>query len=173
LTTLSGVDCSKVDQLDQPVERRKPVTRVRVIRRHPMNMLAHKAYKRRQVETASQADLLLMLYNGLIKFCRQGEKDIVAGDLEAAHRSIIRAQDILIELMSTVDVKAGEIGKALYALYDYMHRQLVTANVHKDAGPLQQVADMVDDLKQTWEEALKGGKNDHEGRAKTGIIAEG
>lgn len=120
-----------------------------------MNMLAHKAYKRRQIETASQSDLLLMLYDGIVKFCKQGEKYIELGDLEEANRSIIRAQDILVELMSALDMKAGKIAESLYALYDYMYRQLVTANVRKETTYLKQVAEMVTELKETWEQALK------------------
>jgi len=98
--------------------------------------------------------LTLMLYLGAVKFIRQAMDCLTARDTPGAHRTNLRAQDILLHLLGTVDTGL-EIGKNLAALYDYMYRRLVEANVKKDAAILEEVAGLLEELAGTWEEALK------------------
>lgn len=114
----------------------------------------YQQYQQNAVLTADPGRLTLMLYQGAVKFIRQAEELTVARDIPGAHRACLRAQDILLHLLSTVDTNL-EIGKNLAALYDYMYRRLVEANVKKNAAILEEVAALLEDLAGTWEKVLK------------------
>ena len=119
---------------------------------------AHKQYKQVQVKTASKEKLLIMLYQGCIKFLRLAKKSIEKEDIQGANNYIIRSQDIIRELMNTLDrEKGGEIATNLYSLYDFMNRQLIEANVNKDVEKLEIVEDMMLELLDSWKQ-IKGGK---------------
>lgn len=111
-------------------------------------------YKQSSIMTASPEELVLMLYNGAMKFLRQAIIHIENRDIPSAHKAIIRVQDITIEFMSNVDRKY-EVGKNLYNLYDFIHNKLVQANVSKSITLLEEVYDMYKELRDTWEEAMK------------------
>ncbi|MCG0278386.1 MAG: flagellar export chaperone FliS [Thermanaeromonas sp.] len=115
----------------------------------------YRAYQTNQVFTLPQEKLVLMLYDGLLRFCREGLTGIQAKDYEKAHESLIRAQEILAELMAGLNFEAGEIAQRLYQLYEFMHRHLIQANIKKDAGMIREVIDLLQDLRDTWEEATR------------------
>mgnify|MGYP006296836387 FL=1 len=117
---------------------------------------AYQKYKNTQIETANQEKLLIMMYNGAIKFSKQAKEAINRNDYEAVNNSLVRTQDILLELQATLDhKKGGEIAENLDALYDYMKRRLTDANVDKEKEPIDEVIDMLNELKETWVEASK------------------
>lgn len=114
----------------------------------------YQQYRQNAVLTADPGRLTLMLFNGAAKFARQALSCLEANDLPAAHQNMVRAQDILAYLLSTVNSEM-EVGRNLASLYDYMYRRLVEANVKKDGAILQEVAGMLEDLGSTWREAVK------------------
>jgi len=103
--------------------------------------------------TASPEELVLMLYNGIIRFVNEAKQAIDDKNIEKAHNSITRAQDIVLELMSTLDMKY-DISKNLYSIYDYISRRLIEANLKKDKVALDEVESLVSDLKDTWGKAM-------------------
>ncbi|MBP1931512.1 flagellar export chaperone FliS [Ammoniphilus resinae] len=111
-------------------------------------------YQRNQVQTASPEELTFMLYNGLVKFIKQGKKEIENKQIEQANNYVIRAQDILSELMLTLNMDY-EISKQLMPLYDYMKNGLVQANLQKDLEKLLEIEEMAVELKETWAQAMK------------------
>lgn len=111
-------------------------------------------YKQSSIMTASPEELVLMLYNGAMKFLKQAIIHLKNRDIPSAHKSIIRVQDITIEFMSNVD-RNYEVGKNLYRLYDFIHNKLVEANVSKDISLLEEIYDMYKELRDTWEEAME------------------
>lgn len=115
-------------------------------------------YKENSIYTASPEELTLMLYNGLVKFIMQGQKAIDEKNIQKAHESIIKAQDIVNEFMVTID-QSYEIAKSLLALYDYMKRRLIQANIRKDKSILEEVLGMAKELRDTWMQAMKLVKN--------------
>ncbi len=118
---------------------------------------AYQKYKQVQVETANSGKLLLMLYQGCIKFIRLAEKSIEEGNIEAANNYIIRSQDIINELVVTLDMEqGGQIAKNLYNLYDFMNRQLIEANIHKDVEPLATVEGLMLELLSSWQQIING-----------------
>jgi flagellar protein FliS len=111
-------------------------------------------YKQNSIFTASPEELTLMLYNGLIKFIMQAQKAIEDKDIQKAHESIIRAEDILIEFKATLDMQY-ELSHGLALLYDYMLDRLFDANLKKDIKILDEVLHFAKDLRDTWAQAMK------------------
>lgn len=114
----------------------------------------YQQYQQQSIMTASPGELMLMLYNGCIRFIKQAMQCINDKDAEGAHNAIIRAQDIILEFMSTLDMNY-EISNSLMALYDYMHRRLIEANTRKDVSILEEVLGLVTELRDTWAEAVR------------------
>uniref|UniRef100_A0A7C1F3Z3 Flagellar secretion chaperone FliS n=1 Tax=Ammonifex degensii TaxID=42838 RepID=A0A7C1F3Z3_9THEO len=106
-------------------------------------------YLHAAVTTAPPGRLLLMLYDGAISFLSQAIEVLEARDYEEANRLIIRAQDIIAELISALDMKY-EIAHSLYQLYDYFNRRLIEANVKKDAVPATEVQGYLKELREIW-----------------------
>ncbi len=102
-----------------------------------------------------------MLFDGAIRFSVIAKKAMNNGDIEKCHTHLIKTQNILTELMISLDMEiGGEMAKNLYKLYDYLHYQLVQANVKKDPALIDEVLHHLRDLKKTWEEAIKIAKNE-------------
>ena len=114
----------------------------------------YQQYEKQSVMTASPGELTLMLYNGCIKFIKMGIKYIGEGNIEKAHNSIVRSQDIIDELTVTLDMQY-EISENFQTLYDYMGRRLVEANISKDVEILEEVEGLMTELRDTWAEAIK------------------
>jgi len=112
------------------------------------------SYKNSAVETASPGKLLLMLYNAAIRNLDSAIQSIADKDIESAHKSIIRTQDIVSEFMRTLNMDY-EISEKLLALYDYLHRRLVEANIHKDVEIINEVRGFLVELRDAWQEAVK------------------
>lgn len=110
-------------------------------------------YRQSHVETADQTELLVMMYNGALKFLRQGRQAIGDKNIENTNYFLGRVQDIIAELMGSLDLEnGGEVAKNLFNIYEYMHHRLVQANIKKDAALLVDVEKMLASLKQAWEQ---------------------
>ncbi|WHY88401.1 flagellar export chaperone FliS [Neobacillus novalis] len=113
-------------------------------------------YQRNQVMTARPEELTLMLYNGAIKFLHQAKLAIEKKDITKANSSLVKTQDILTELMTTLNLDY-EISNSLLSLYDYMKNRLVEANIAKDIAVIIEIENMLFELKNTWATAMKQG----------------
>ena len=116
---------------------------------------AYQAYQNNSVLTSSPQELTLMLYNGALKFCGQGKQAIEVKNTQEAHRLIMRAQDIILELQATLDHKYP-VAKELDRLYDFILYQLREANMAKSVDQLDIAMDFIRDMRDTWAEATKG-----------------
>jgi flagellar protein FliS len=115
---------------------------------------ASQAYGGAQISTAPQKKLLLMLYDGAITNLIVAEAAIESKTFEKAHQKLVKTQDILVELMATLDFEAGgAIAKQLYQLYDYFHWSLVQANLHKKVEPVREVRVFLEELRTSWQNA--------------------
>lgn len=119
---------------------------------------AYNQYKENSILTASPEELTLMLYNGLVKFIMRGMDSIEKSDIQEANKNIIKAQDIITELMNTLDMQYG-LSASLNSIYDYMFRRLIDANVAKDNEILEEVLGFARILRDTWEQAMKISKH--------------
>lgn len=106
------------------------------------------------VQTASPAQLMIMLYDGAIRFCRLSIAAIKENNLEASHTYLIRVQDIINEFVITLDKKAP-IAESLLQLYEYFNFRLAEANSQKAVEPVEEVMGHLTELKSTWVEAAK------------------
>jgi flagellar biosynthetic protein FliS len=119
-----------------------------------MSAYAYDQYQKTTVETMSPGKLLLMLYDGMIKYLRNAGEAINNQNISAAHENIVAAQNILVELMATLNMDY-KISESLLALYEFMYNQLVEANIKKDGQLITEVQELVIDLRQTWDQAIK------------------
>lgn len=111
-------------------------------------------YKQNSVNTASPARLTLMLYDGAVKFCNIALESIDENDISKANTNIIKAEKIIVELRSTLDMKYP-VAKDFDRVYDYIYRRLVEANVKKDKEALQEVLKHIKTMRETWKEVMR------------------
>lgn len=123
-----------------------------------INAEAYSQYKKSTVETVSPEKLLIMLYNGAIKNINNAKKAINEKDINRAHSEIMRAEEIIVELMSTLNMDYA-ISAKLFALYEYFYYQLTQANAKKDIALLNEVEGFLLELRETWLEAIKSIKS--------------
>ena len=117
---------------------------------------AQDTYRENQIQMATREQLLLITYDIGIRYCLAAEKAIQARDVEQINTNLQKAQAVIRELMITLDVeKGGSVADSLMKLYDYMYYQLVDANVKKKAPIVVAVRQMLEELKATWEEAIR------------------
>ncbi|WP_448374904.1 flagellar export chaperone FliS [Fervidobacterium sp.] len=113
-------------------------------------------YTEQMVMTASPAKLIELLLQKAITVIEEAKQLIDAKDYNNANTKIVRAQDIVMELNLSLDLeKGGDVAKNLRALYNYMYRTLVEANIKKDKKMLDDVKVLLEDLLSTWREAMK------------------
>ncbi|MCM1495254.1 MAG: flagellar export chaperone FliS [Bacteroides sp.] len=115
------------------------------------------AYSARKVETASPAELTLMLYEGAIKFCNIAASAIEKRDYEKANLNIQKARNIIVELQSTLDHKYA-IAKEFDTVYDYIFHKLVDANMKKDSEALEEALAQLRDMRDAWKEVMRASK---------------
>lgn len=115
-------------------------------------------YQQNAVKSVSPGDLTLMLYDGLVKFIRLSVMSVENNDMKACHNYLLRSQEILSHLNDTLDFQY-EISKNLSALYDYMIRRLMEANVKKDVHIAGEVLGLAGELRETWRQAVKLAKD--------------
>ncbi len=118
-------------------------------------MEGYKNYKEVEIETASGLKLVVMLYTGAIKFLNIAKDGISNKKLDIANNNIIKAQDIISELMTSLNFDAGEIAHNLYSLYIYINRRLLEANIEKNTEIINEIIKLLVTLKEAWETILK------------------
>ncbi|MCX7023892.1 MAG: flagellar export chaperone FliS [Spirochaetes bacterium] len=115
------------------------------------------AYRETRVRTASPGQIVVMLYAEAIKQCDLAvdylHKDLKKNpqNIEAFNRSMTKTQDIITELVASLDFEAGgEIAQNLFALYMYFNRELLEANIQKAAARIHSVRTMLEELRGAW-----------------------
>ena len=109
------------------------------------------AYKKASVNTLDQNKLIIMLYDGAIKNANFAVQYMESGEIEKVHDSLIKAKNIVTELLATLNMdQGGEIAKNLKSLYSYMFSQLVEANMEKKSEPVLAVIDLLKELRGAW-----------------------
>lgn len=111
-------------------------------------------YRQSSVQTSTPAQLVLMLYDGAIRFIRAGLDGLKRDDLEKTNINFGKAQTIISELMSTLDY-SYEISNNLYSLYEYTNFLLVEANIRKSPEKAEEAIGYLIDLRETWLQASK------------------
>lgn len=112
------------------------------------------AYQTNTVQTASPAELTLMLYEGAIKFCNIALMGLEQDDLQKTNDNIIKAQKIIVEFRATLDTKYP-VSKDFDVVYDYIYRRLVDANIAKDKEILEEALQYIREMRDTWKEVMR------------------
>ena len=109
------------------------------------------AYLRSKVLSASPQQLRMMLYDGALRFCRQGRTALEHKQHEQSYESLIRAQQIVLELASSLNHDAdADLCEKLSALYTYIYRLLVNANVERETSIIDEAIDLIEYERETW-----------------------
>lgn len=114
---------------------------------------AKSAYRDNSLSTASPARLLVMLVERLVLDVERGLAAQRASDWSAAHQHLLHAQDIVIELETSLDVDKMPGGRELASLYEYLRSRLVLANVRRNPGVTQQALIISRHVCDTWRQA--------------------
>lgn len=112
------------------------------------------AYKQNAMKTVSPGELTLMLYNGCLKFLKKAEKAIIEENIQERSVNILKAQDIIRELMVTLKTD-NEVGKNMLAMYDYILNLLIEANIKNDPNSLKEAEQFVIEFRDTWKEVIQ------------------
>jgi len=119
----------------------------------------YSAYNATSVQTADQRTLIVMLYDGLIRFLQKAVVKIEAREVEAAHNYLVRSREIVAELLATLrPEKAGELGQNLKRLYVYAFYRIIEANLRKDPEMVNEVIRIVSTLRDGWAAIKTGNK---------------
>lgn len=113
-------------------------------------------YLNNQIATASREQILLMLYDGAIRFSKQAKAAIKANNMADKGRYIGKTMAIISEFANSLDHEVGgQIASDLDALYAYMLKELSRANIINETGPIDTVCTMLCELRATWAEAIE------------------
>jgi len=118
-----------------------------------------KSYKAQSVQTASPGKLVLMLFDGYLRFTTAAKRAFDETDFtkrnEGVNNNLIRAQNIVTELQSSLDMSVpGELPGTLYRLYDYVLHQLQQSNLQKKPEPIDEADKVISELREAWSEML-------------------
>lgn len=117
---------------------------------------AYQKYKNTSVQSASREKILLMLYEGAIRFIKQAIIAVEKKDIAGRGLNIGRAFDIVAELSNTLNFElGGELAKDLEQLYMFVNSQLTKANVANDKKPLEDALKIMEKLYSGWVEAIE------------------
>ncbi|HRZ28491.1 MAG TPA: flagellar export chaperone FliS [Spirochaetota bacterium] len=109
-------------------------------------------YKETQITTANQGKLIVMLYDGAIKFLNIAVENMNPKTYDIVNSNIIKTQDIITELLISLNMKdGGEISKSLFSLYMFFKKQLLEANIKKDPEVIKNVIKMLKELRDAWD----------------------
>jgi len=133
------------------------------------NLTAQNAYKQNSVTTASPGELTLMLYNGCLKFLNKAKLAIQDKNIQDKNTNLIKAQAIISELMATLNMDI-EVSKNMLALYEYMNRRLVEANIQNDISIIQEVEGLVTEFRDTWKEVIRINRQQQFGNGNNGQV---
>jgi flagellar protein FliS len=121
------------------------------------------AYRETRIKTASQGQLIIMLYDEAVKHLDRGldllEKNMTGkkdpGKIELINKAVLKTQEIITELMVSLDFEqGGEIAKNLFALYTWFNKELLEANIKQDIRRITIIRNMLNELRGAWNEVV-------------------
>jgi flagellar protein FliS len=122
-----------------------------------MNRNGINAYKQTNAVTADPKRLIILCYETVISNLTLARESYISKDYETKAKCIQKAQDIICELTNAIDFQnGGEVAKNLYALYTFMTRHIMEADLKRDVTALTEVITMITELKSAWQEIFYG-----------------
>lgn len=111
-------------------------------------------YKNNTIQTASPAELTLMLYEGAIKFANIALMAMEKGDIQKAHDNIVKTENIIMEFRATLDHRYP-VWEDFDRVYDYIYRRLVEANMKKDKEIMEEALGYIREMRDAWKEVIQ------------------
>lgn len=137
-------------------------------------------YKSNEISTVSQGRLIVMLYEGAIRFLNVAIENNTPRKYDVVNNNILKAQEIVTELMLALNMEnGGEVANNLLGIYVYIKKRLLEANMKKDSEILSEIIKYLEDLKLAWEEIEKKEKSSSvvpmpsAGSQRTGLSLQG
>src|SRR5687768_4203985 len=122
-----------------------------------MAPLPYQAYRQSQAATSNQSELIVLLYRGAVRFTAKARLHLQNGDIEGSHNNLLKAQQIIVELMLGLKPNQEQVTQDLYGLHNYIYQVLYDANMKRDVALVDEALKHLRDLLSTWEEiALPG-----------------
>jgi flagellar protein FliS len=137
-------------------------------------------YRETKVKTASQGQLVIMLYDEAVKCLDRGLELLALneggkknpGNIEQISKAILKAQEIITELNVSLDFEqGGDIAKNLFSLYTWFNKELLEANIDQDMRRITMVRNQINELRSAWAEIAA--KTETAGNAVTGLNIAG
>lgn len=114
------------------------------------------SYKDTEISTAGQGKLIVMLYDGAIRFLGLAMENMNPRTYDVVNNNIIKAQDIITELMLALNMEeGGDIAQNLFNIYAYMKKRLLEGNIGKDSQILGEVVKLLVELRAAWAEVAQ------------------
>ncbi|QOS81405.1 flagellar export chaperone FliS [Paenibacillus sp. JNUCC31] len=114
----------------------------------------YQKYQQTQAQTASKPKLLIMLYDGAIRFVNVGIEGVEERNIEKANNNFCKAQAIINELIASLNFNYS-ISTELLSIYEYLLNRLVEANIKKNKDIAMEVLEHLSELREAWLEAAK------------------
>ncbi len=118
----------------------------------------YQIYQQSSVQTATPNHLIIMLYDGAIRFTKAGIQSIRERNIERANENFKKAQAVINELIASLNFDYS-ISSNLASIYEYLLALLLKANLKKDVKPAEEALQFLVDLSETWKQVLKGAGN--------------
>ena len=115
----------------------------------------YRQYLNNQVFTSSPVGLIVMLFDGALRFVRKAAEALERQEYDKAHVYLDRTQQIITELSASLDFGRGELPKNLFSLYEYIHHQLLKTDIGRNSDLLNEVEEILLSLRETWAEASR------------------
>ena len=139
-------------------------------------------YRETRVKTASQGQLIIMLYEEAVKqldkalellgFDKPGKRN--PANIEKISKSILKAQEIITELTVSLDFEqGGDIAKNLFSLYTWFNKELLESNISHDVRRITQIRNQLNELRSAWAEVAAKNNAETAGKAVTGVNIAG
>lgn len=120
-----------------------------------MRLTYNQTYTAGQYNGMPPARIIFAMYEGALVAIDRASEAIAADDIARRGEAVGKALSIVSELQAALNLETGlPLAEALFALYDYINRELLRANVDADMGALQTCACLIGQLKEAWEEMM-------------------
>ncbi|MFW6138706.1 MAG: flagellar export chaperone FliS [Spirochaetota bacterium] len=120
-----------------------------------MNQEGIHNYRETQIKTASRGKLIVILYDAMIRSLDIAIENIPKKKYDVVNNHIIKAQDIISELIVSLNMEAGDISKKLLNIYTFLNNKLIEGNMTKRTEPLKFVKRMACELREAWNQIVK------------------
>jgi flagellar protein FliS len=109
------------------------------------------SYRQMDVQARTPLELVVMLYDGALRFCGQAREALVQRDIPRRRQAVNRALDIVFELQNTLNMEeGGKLSQDLDALYSYVRDRLIDASIKQDVKPVDEAIRILTTLREGW-----------------------